>query len=76
MVELPLEMEPVVEGKVRVDEAPMERQRLGASERTRGLEVRLGKAVRLARLISSLDTIGLLPEWEGLSRKTLLSAGD
>jgi hypothetical protein len=76
MAILPLETEPVVEGKALVDVPPMARQRLGVFGKTLGSEMRSGRAVVLARPINLLDTKGRLPEWDGLSRKTLLSAED
>jgi hypothetical protein len=76
MVGLPLEMEPMVESKVRLDEALMERQRLGVSGRTLGTEMTPCKVVRLAKLVSFPGTTGRLPEWDGLLNRTLPSAED
>jgi hypothetical protein len=76
MVDLPLETEPVVEGKALVDVAPMEGRELGGSGRTLGSEMRPGRAVGLPRLINLPDTRGQLPEWDGPSNRTLPSAED
>ena len=76
MAGVPPETEPLGKGKDLGDVAPMESRELGVSERIRVPEMRPGRAVGLATPINFPDTTGRLPEWEGPSRKTLLSAED